>query len=350
MSPRSELISLLRGFFACPVLAALADLGLAQRMRAGPFTPADLPVANRPALLAALRYLQSLGVIEATTGDEFRATPTGEYVLDRTGAFHLLRSYRDYFADFAGLLSTPEGGAAVRRLENIGGTGRLHARKYFPSALRWLAGKAVRCVVDVGCGNGEFLASVLAAHPVATGVGVDLSAEAVAATCGRLGERVRGVVADAATVADWADAIPDGGRGVVVAIWFVLHEFAGSDPERIAGFFRELHARLPLAEVIVGEVVAVPPEALAGVRAKSVYPELLLFHALSGQGVLTWDRHREWLRQVPYRTAGEERFDEVQTLTGTVPSTIGWYLLPERAEPVAGKEKTAILELGNRGE
>src|SRR4051812_18268534 len=102
-SSRSELVSLLRGYFACPVLAALADLGVARRMRTGPFAPADLPAANRPALLAALRYLQSLGLVEPAGGDTFRATPTGEYVLDRTGAFHLLLSYRDYFADFARL-------------------------------------------------------------------------------------------------------------------------------------------------------------------------------------------------------------------------------------------------------
>ena len=120
----------------------------------------------------------------------------------------------------------------------------------------------------------------------------------------------------------------------MVAIWFVLHEFADSDPERVAGFFRDLHARMPPGRaVIVGEVVAAPPEALAGVREESVYPELLLFHALSGQGVLTWDGHREWLRRVPYRVAGEERFDEMRAVTGVVPSTIIWHLLPKTAEP-----------------
>ena len=94
MSPRSELISLLRGFFACPVLAAAGRPGLGEADAGRAVQcPADPPAANRPALLAALRYLQSIGVIEATDGEEFRATPTGEYVLDRAGAFHLLRSY-----------------------------------------------------------------------------------------------------------------------------------------------------------------------------------------------------------------------------------------------------------------
>ena len=125
-------------------------------MRSKAFSATDLPATNRPALLAALRYIQSLGLIEPAGSETLRATSVGEYVLDRVGAFHLVRSYRDYFTDFAGLLTDPAAEAAVRRMENVGGTGQLHARKYFPLALRWLAGREVRCVVDVGCGNGEF--------------------------------------------------------------------------------------------------------------------------------------------------------------------------------------------------
>jgi SAM-dependent methyltransferase len=326
------------------VVAALADLGLTKRMQAGPFAPDDLPAANRPVLNAALRYLQSVGVIEPAGGDTFRATPVGEYVLDRAGAFHLLRSYRDYLADFAGLLSDPGRGAAVRRLENVGGTGQLHARKYFPVALRWLAGRAVRCVVDVGCGSGEFLAAALAEHPNASAVGVDLSAEAVAATEARFRRaakgQVRGVVADAVAVADWAALIPNHGAGAVVAVWFVLHEFAGGDAGPAVRFFRELHARAPHAEVIVGEIVALPPEGLAAARAESVYPELLLFHTLSGQGVLSWEQHRSWLGRVPYRAAAEERYDEVLATGGPIPSSVVWHLTP--AEPSAAADQGRV--------
>jgi SAM-dependent methyltransferase len=331
-STRGELIGLLRGYFACPVLAAFADLGLTRRMRSEPFAVADLPAANRPALAAALRYLQAIGIIESADSGQFRATPVGEYVLDRTGVFHLLRSYRDYFDRFAELLADPAAARTVRRLENVGGTGQMHAGKYFPVALRWLAGRRLRCVADVGCGNGEFLVAALAAHPDAEAVAVDLAPEAVAATQERFhrdaGRRVRGAVADAAAVREWAGLIPDGGDGTVVAIWFVLHEFTGGDPEPVARFFRELHECCPKAEVIVGEVVALPPDLLAGVRDESVYPELLLFHALSGQGVLSWDQHRDWLGRVPYRAAAEERFDEAPSAGGPIPCTVVWHLKP----------------------
>ena len=161
---------------------------------------------------------------------------------------------------------------------------------------------------------------------------MDLSAAAVATTEARFHGtawegRIRGVVADAAVVADWAELIPDGGAGAVVTVWFVLHEFADGDPGPVAMFFRELHAR-PRAQVIVGEIVCLPPDGLAAVRAESVYPELLLFHALSGQRVLSWEQHRDWLGRIAYRVAAEERFDEVPTADGAIPSSVVWHLIP----------------------
>jgi SAM-dependent methyltransferase len=303
-------------------------------MRAGAFSAADLPTSNPPALRAALRYLQSLGLIERDIGDTFRATLVGEYVLDRAGAFHLLRSYRNYFDGFAELLSKPGGGALVRRLENVGATGQLHARRYFPIALQWMAGRDVRCVVDVGCGDGEFVAAALAAHPNASAIGVDLSPDAVAATEERLcanaeSHRFRGVIADASAVADWAGCIPERGVGSIVSIWFVLHEFLQGEAGPAIRFFRELHAHAPRAEVIVGEIVALPEAGLAAVREESIYPEMLLFHALSGQGVPPWERHLEWLAHVPYTVAAERRFDEVPTAGGSIPSSAVWHLIPQ---------------------
>jgi hypothetical protein len=71
---RAELVSLLRGYFSCPVLAALADSGLTKRMRSGTFTPDDLSAANRSALLAVLTYLRALGLVEPTFEGAYRLT------------------------------------------------------------------------------------------------------------------------------------------------------------------------------------------------------------------------------------------------------------------------------------
>lgn len=330
---RVELVALLRGMFAGPAVAVLADLGAATRMRAGPFAPADLAAGNPAALAAVLDYLARLGLVEPAPDGRRRLTPAGEYVFDRTGAFHLLRSYRGYFDRLPDLLADPAAVAAVRRLENVAGTGQLHARKFFPAALDRLAARGVRCVVDVGCGNGEFLAAALDRFPDAGAVGVDLSAEAAAATVERFratphAGRVTTITADATDVAAWGDAIPGDGTGAVVAVWFVLHEFAGGAAGPVVRFLRELHARRPRAAVLIGEIVVPPAAAVAAVHAESVVPEVLLFHALSGQGPLTWEEHHAWLAAVPYRLAAEDRYDDIPTPTGPVPSTFVWHLDP----------------------
>ena len=78
-------------------------------------------------------------------------------------------------------------------------------------------------VLDLGCGWGELLLRILAAHPASTGTGVDTAKDALdrgvlAAARRGLHERVEFVEADAATFVDLAD--------IVVAV-ASSHAFAG---------------------------------------------------------------------------------------------------------------------------
>jgi len=96
----------------------------------------------------------------------------------------------------------------------------------------------------------------------------------------------------------------------------------------VASLLRALDDRKPRAAVIVAELVGLAPEVLAASRWQSVMPELLLFHELSGQGVLSWQQHQKWLAAVPYRVAKESRFDELESERGPIPSSIVWCLEP----------------------
>ncbi len=183
-SPRRELISLLRGYFACPMLAALDQMGLVERMRTGPFTLDDLPSENRSALSATLAYLEALGLLQCNS-QSWQCTEAGSYVFDRVGIFHMLRSYRVYFEDYSQSLTMSSDETLVHRLANVADSGQLHARKYFPTVENWFADKHLQCIADVGCGNGEFLDVLLRAHENASLIGIDLSAEAVNASQAR---------------------------------------------------------------------------------------------------------------------------------------------------------------------
>jgi hypothetical protein len=116
----------------------------------------------------------------------------------------------------------------------------------------------------------------------------------------------------------------------VVSLWFVLHEFTAGMVDRAVRFFKDLHAQLPGADIIVGEIVNLPPEVMAAGRGESIMPEFLLFHALSGQGVLTWEQHRQVLGDIPYTLAAEVLFDELPDgAGGLLPSSFVWHLLPQ---------------------
>jgi hypothetical protein len=158
---------------------------------------------------------------------------------------------------------------------------------------------------------------------------VDVSGVAAAEARARFGRRVPVVVADGADVAEWVGAVaPDQDR-VVVSLWYVVHEFTAGSVGRAVRFFSDLHARLPEADVIMGEIVNLPPEVMAAGHEESIMPEFLLFHALSGQGVFTWQQHQQVLREIPYTLATEVLFDEMPDgVGGAVPSSFLWHLRP----------------------
>jgi SAM-dependent methyltransferase len=335
-SKREALISLLRGEVSCPLLSALGESGAAERMAAGPFTAAEVfPRAPEPVAEAVLRYLASLGLLTPSAeGDSFSPTRPGRTVLGRWGAFALLHSYEAMFRTLGGMLAGETAAPPVDRARNIAGSGQMHARKYFPAALRRLRVGACGTLLDVGCGDGTWLAFAARELAPAGVVALDVSPVAVEAATARL--RAAGVpvlaspAADGCAVEEWAASLPALPEPVVVSLWFVLHEFSGGSTARVLDFFHRLHRALPRAQVLVGELVAHEPETLAAHCAGSILPEYLLFHALSGQRVLTWPQFEEVRRGLPYAVAHEERWDELPLPAGgSAPCSLLWHLIPQ---------------------
>jgi SAM-dependent methyltransferase len=303
-------------------------------MLAGPFEGGDFPeVADRRLFSATLTYFASLGLLRDLGGNPplYEPTKVGRTVFTRYGSCALIHSYRDYFERLAALIVGVDRGRApaVDRRVNVLGSGQLHARKFFPDAYRILAAHPLRQLVDVGCGNGEFIEGLLRRRPDVQTVGVDVSDVAAAEVQARFGGRVPVVIADGANVAGWVGAISDGQKPVVVSLWYVVHEFTAGRVDRAVRFFSDLHAMLPEADVILGEIVRLPAEVLAAGHVESIMPEFLLFHALSGQGVFTWEEHLQVLREIPYRQVAEVFFDELPDGTGgQPPSSFVWHLCP----------------------
>jgi SAM-dependent methyltransferase len=334
---RQDLVALLRGYFVCPVISALGEIGIADRMLAGTFSVADFETVGDVRILNALfRYLHGIGLVTSLGQDRYELTGVGRTAVARNGAFSLLASYSAYFDKLPAVISGQEKIPSVNRLRNVRGSGQLHSKKFFPAALSFLDSRPPTAFIDLGCGDGCFLEHVCQKWSGVKVFGVDLSEAAVRATKRRFQEALLpdlvAIAADAFDVHRWSSSISEELRtssSVVISIWFVAHEFSGGVPERIVKFFSELNDNFPRAQIVLGEINNISSDVLADNHSLSIMPEYLLFHELSGQGVLRWSDWQEILETIPYRLEAERRFDSVRTRSGIeIPASFVWLLQP----------------------
>lgn len=334
---RKNIVGLLRGYFATPIIAILGEAGMVDRMLEGDFSASDWNSTLHVETISALfRYLFSIGLLTRGTTGEYALSADGRSTLKRNGAFSLLMSYSPYFQELSGTIAGNETDPRVDRLRNVRGSGQLHSQKFFPEAFNLLSGLAPTAVIDVGCGDGCFLCHALEKWPELRIFGVDLSPTAVEATKKRLSSLCAfdpvATNADGFNVESWSVAarksIPETQR-LVISLWFVAHEFSRGSQHRLVDFFTTVNRIFPRAQILLGEITRIHPEHLAEDHELSIMPEFLLFHELSGQGVLAWEAWQEVLRKVPYRVKAEKRFDEVRAASGeSTPASFIWLLEP----------------------
>jgi 2-ketoarginine methyltransferase len=335
---RGSVISLLRGFFSSPTIAALAELGMIERMLAGPFHVEDFPIAaDKRVLSSVFLYLHSLNLLKEMPEGSYELTGEGRTALKRSGAFLLLFSYRRYFENLADILTGDSKAITVDRRHNVLGSGSLHSKKFFPAVWQMFNAAHPSALIDVGCGDGQFLTDACSEWPDVSIAAVDLSPIAVDTTLKQLEKfgrkNVVGIVQSGVKVADWVAQLPEAlkaGSPLALSMWFVVHEFSGGDPETVIRFFHEVRSALPTADIILGEINALSPELLAEHHESSIMPELLFFHELSRQGVLKWETWHHILNEIPYSLIGERQFDLVGEVGEQItPSSFVWHLRPK---------------------
>jgi len=341
LNPREELVSLLRGYFSCPMISSLGKRGVLTAMLGKTFTVESFPeIMDKDLFATVLKYFVSLGLIENAGKDTYKATEFGEKIFKRYGSFNLLHSYGGFFAKLDSMLFEPfnEERPKCDRLENVIGSGQTNGRKFFPKALEMLKKLDLGLIADIGCGDGNFLSRVMELFPEVRVIASDISKTSVDFTLANLKKRfprtkIEPVLTDAANVDYWASVLAEQAKRVkgeaVVSMWYLIHEISKGSDDYIAEFIANINRKCPQAHIIIGEIVAIPPNVLTMNRYDSIMPEFLFFHDISGQGVLSWDQYQRILKKIPYKLMNEALFDIVKARGAEIPTGFVWHLQPK---------------------
>jgi SAM-dependent methyltransferase len=290
-----------RGFFATRVIQCLFNLGFFDELtREG---RVDLPdFALRFDLdLRILRllcdYLYSLHFLDRRGENTYlpgRHTRILCEVL--RGTFDIIYAYEDLFHHLEAMARKEKAyGKQVKRREEFVGKGSGQSAKLlpFPMAADLIRRKGFQKILDLGCGDGEFLIGLAKADENVRGYGVDISAEVVELASRRileagLADRIQIMVGD---IFDLEPIRTQVGQPDAATSFYVLHEFLWNGPEVVIDLLRKLRKTFPGMPLITCEITQVQPEQFR--RHPSIILEHHLFHDLSQQGSIP---RQEWKR------------------------------------------------------
>ncbi|GLF95477.1 methyltransferase [Streptomyces yaizuensis] len=259
-------------------LYVAAKLGLADALREGPRSSADLAAetgAHPGALYRFCRALAALGVLHEHPGRVFGTTPMGAAL--RSDAPRGLRHFvivngEESFRAWADVMHTVRTGeAAFDHVYGLSHFAYLARDADASTSFNAMAGTGAptqtvdrcdfgkdRVVVDVGGGAGGLLAHVLERNPQLTGVLLD-TPEGVAQAPGLLASRG---VRDRAEIrgGSFFDSVPTGGDSYILSR--VIHDWNDEDALRILRTVRgamPAGARLILVDKVIPDVAGFHP-------------------------------------------------------------------------------------------
>ena len=160
-----------------------------------------------------------------------------------------------------------------------------------PDVYAQLEDQNVHCLMDLGCGTGDFLIQYLRLHPTVKGIGVDMSPEAIEqakfnADHFGLSERLSFYVSEVGTQ---ALVVPEAELAEVdmVTSMYMMHEFGRDGEAQVINVLQALAQQLPQRKLLLLEVEECDPEVFARGAAPKHFGRLdyLLIHVLSGQGL-----------------------------------------------------------------
>jgi SAM-dependent methyltransferase len=229
------------------------------------------------------------------------------------GLFDLLYGYEPVFCALEDLLTRRKvyKREVLRRVAAVArGSGELGRQLPFPVMKDMIQRHGFKTVLDIGCGDAEFLA-VLCEDPAVRCWGFDVSQEAV--DCARqyirrekLEDRISVFQGDMFDLAEKPENWPKVEAFTAVD---VFHEYLYGGNERITRLLTTLKKNFPGRALIVAEFCLQPHERLR--RRPTAFLEHHLFHNLTQQVILSQAEWEEVFRLSGYQVADRRVFDLV---------------------------------------
>jgi hypothetical protein len=274
-NPSSTLLDMIAGKWACQALAVASELGIADLLKDGPLTCAELAAktgASEDGLYRLLRALAGINLLSESDKRSFALTDLGKYLRSEvTGSVsgyaqflghdltwrpwgRLLDSVKTGKASFDGVFGKPvfEYVAAEPEAAAILNLGMTSISLIETSAIvESYDFTGIEKLVDVAGGHGYLLASILKANPGMQGVLFEMphALEGAQKLLTEQGVKNRSEIVGG----DFFAAVPPGGDAYILK--HIVHDW---DDERSIRILRKCHGamkrggKILLAEVVVG--------------------------------------------------------------------------------------------------
>ncbi len=316
-SRHAEALPFIRGYAFSPCFWTLLNVGFLDELLQKKAVNLEAYAAEKgldPHVLHSIcEYLDGLRFLRLE-GQICRLDDKGQRFLEEPrGLFDLLYGYEPVFYALGDLLARRKAYQrdVVRRGAAVAlGSGELGRQLPFPVMQDMIRQHGFKTVLDIGCGDAEFL-GVLCEDPDVKCWGFDSSPEAV--ECARqyiakagLEDRISVYQGDMFELAAKPDEWP---KAEVFTAVDVFHEYLYGGNERIAALLGTLKKNFPGQALIVAEFCKQPHERLR--RRPTAFLEHHLFHNLTHQVILSQAGLEELFGQAGYEVVDRRIFDLV---------------------------------------
>lgn len=311
-----DILKYARGYMTSYCVSALLNIGFFYNLRKDGKIDLRLYAEennlDEDVLESVCSYLYSLSILKKD-GDFYMIDTKGKMLLELSeGIFDLLHAYGPLFQDLEALLKKEKSyGRDVFRREEFVAKGSAELGHYmpFPIAKNIIKDYGFKNVLDLGCGGAEFLLSLCKDTENLICYGIDISEKAIgyaqrranaAGKKDKIKLEVCSIFELDGIARRWYDID-------VLTSMYVLHEFLYEGREKVLGLLRGIKKNFPGRYLIVCELCRRSFESLR--KKPTGIVEHHLFHALSNQGVITFEEWEELFKEADYKIAETRRFD-----------------------------------------